>query len=976
MLTDIFGPVITTLTQGGDPNSQQISASIIATMFNSFNTGILAVAGIIVGYVALMGVANTANDGEAFGKAWSTWWTPARIIYGGGAMLPTTSGYSIGQIIVFTIALWAIGFANTIYTAAFTMSVVTPTGLISGINQPGAFFGLRDFAKNYLQASYCAHAANAIYNPSGGSGSVNFENYSTYGQADYTSANGGYSNAVTKIQDRGSGFVDAGQGACGVVTLSTYTAQIANEQSSTNSGTTTTTSTDPMGQALENLHQTVQGYKVQAAISLMQNIDSWVATWPNTANDPGWSNVNSSQFNTYVSQAENQVATQLAQAAQNTSSTTNSGLQTYVQAMTVGGWVTAGGWFQRVGQLRGQFTGIMADPVGNVTPPAINEFPTGDAGTPELDNSIEAVINAINQKADMHATVGCSSSSSASNCNGVSSADLDLSGALPKSVKDLNVATLRSSLDGKMSTWINYQMGTMVSIVTGANTQGVNGASTTPLCGTAGQIGGALNRMKCVGDYLTVIHGTMLAADGTFKVALTAVRVTADALSTEVLGNKVDTADMGTAGWDLYIQWLAPLIGGLIAKTAHLAFLFGVFLPSLPYLLFMMVVAGWILSVLMAALAVTLWMCMHMTPERTFVGSQSQGYLLLLSLFARPALAVIGLIAAFIVSDPIINYIATSFFQMRAAVVSSTGTVGWFAQFESFTWWFEMFGIVLLPVLYLVFGLPQALPGHVLEWIGGGVRDLGETNAQHQIRGGYDAMSMRGKLMPGMGGVGALTGPGPQQGGGPPRRLGGGSQSPGGSIDDDSGGGGGPGPSGSGGGGRRQSAVNVGPQGVTSAVNAGPDGYNPPAQNPAGASRNKGSYSEGLGTAIGRGLVLGSMAAGRSAARVGAAAFGADASPVNVGSAIRQSASDMGGAFRQASQDGQAAIRDGVGATLKNIRGGGSGGANTEPVNVASSAATGPATTPAPPISPAPSAAAGAHADGSVRSAPPPERAS
>jgi conjugal transfer/type IV secretion protein DotA/TraY len=47
-----------------------------------------------------------------------------------------------------------------------------------------------------------------------------------------------------------------------------------------------------------------------------------------------------------------------------------------------------------------------------------------------------------------------------------------------------------------------------------------------------------------------------------------------------------------------------------------------------------------------------------MTPDRTFVGSQSQGYLLLLSLFARPALAVVGLFAAMLVSDPIIDFIA------------------------------------------------------------------------------------------------------------------------------------------------------------------------------------------------------------------------------------------------------------------------------------------------------------------------------
>lgn len=912
MLEHIFGPIITTITQGGDPNSQQMSANILATMFYTFNTGLLAVAGIIVGYVALMGVANTANDGEAFGKSWSSWWTPARIIYGGGMLLPTTSGYSIAQIVVFTIALWGIGLANSIYNAAFTMSVVSPSGLISGVNQPGAFFGLRDFAKNYLEASYCAHAANVIYNPAGGGsagGAVDFESYSAHGQPDYTTSNGGYSNAVTKIMDRGSGFVDAGQGACGIVTLSTYTAQTQNAQSSTSGSTTT--SSDPMGLAMENLHQTVQGYKVQATQTLMQNLDAWVATWPNTANDPGWSSVDSSKFNTYVSQAENQVAMELAQAAQNTTSTTNNALQDYVQAMTIGGWATAGGWFQRVGQLRSQFAGTMADPVGTVTPPTINAFPVGDAGTPELANSIAAVINAINQKADIHATVGCSGSSS-SNCNGVSGADLDLSGALPRSVKDMSVASIQASLDNKVSSWMNNQMAMLVSMVTGANTQGVGGFNnSTPYCGTAGQLGGSLNRMKCVGDYLTVIHGTLLASDGVLKVSLTTLRVAAAALSTKVLGTGLDASTMGTAVWDLYIQWLAPLIGNIIGKTGDLAFLFGVFLPSLPYLLFMMVVAGWVLSVLMTSLAMPLWMCLHMTPERSFIGSQDRGYLLLLSLFARPALAVIGLIAAFLVSDPIINYIATSFFQMRAAIVSSTGTVGWFAQFETFFWWFEMFGIVLIPVIYMIFGLPQALPGHVLEWIGGGVRDLGETGAQSAIGGGHGRLASMGKTLPGTGGVSALL---TQQGGGnsgPGSGGGGGNRSPGGGggIGGGSGGGGG---LGGGSGGRRQSAaINVGPQGVTSSVNAGPDGYNPPSPTQAGRGGHKGTISEGLGT------MAGSVLAGRG--------------------------------FKQAAKDGASAIQNGVGATVRNMRGG---------------------ATPASPVAPVPNA--NAQAEGSVRPEPSP----
>jgi hypothetical protein len=53
------------------------------------------------------------------------------------------------------------------------------------------------------------------------------------------------------------------------------------------------------------------------------------------------------------------------------------------------------------------------------------------------------------------------------------------------------------------------------------------------------------------------------------------------------------------------------------------------------------------------------------------------------------------------------------------------------------------FGIVLLPVLYMIFGL-NALPDRVLAWLVG-VQDLGATHAASNIRGGV-AMAQCSKL--------------------------------------------------------------------------------------------------------------------------------------------------------------------------------------------------------------------------------------
>ena len=46
---------------------------------------------------------------------------------------------------------------------------------------------------------------------------------------------------------------------------------------------------------------------------------------------------------------------------------------------------------------------------------------------------------------------------------------------------------------------------------------------------------------------------------------------------------------------------------------------------------------------------------------------------------------------------------------------------------------------LLIPVLQMCFGLPQILPGAVLQWIGAGISDLGESGATGKLQSGLAA---------------------------------------------------------------------------------------------------------------------------------------------------------------------------------------------------------------------------------------------
>lgn len=878
MLGRIFGPVIDSLVKGTDPNTVEASANILATMFGFFNSGILIIGSLIVSYVAVMGVTNTANDGEAMGKSWSSLWTPVRIVAGGAVLLPTASGFSFIQLIVLMFSLWGIGFANGTYKAGMAIGVLSADGVVQGVNQAGNFYGLRDFARQYIAVSYCAKAANAIYS---GAAPGQVPQVMPKSEVDGRQAADkrvnvdGRLESTFLLKDRNSVTnLAGGQPFCGTVKLSTYVAQ---------------SKSDATAQALEKVRQEVQGEKIDAAGYLMRDLDNWVQSWPVSINDAGWGNVDSDRFNEIVERWEEHVATSLVSEITNEQGDVDSGLKDFLKTLTEDGWAAAGGWFQRVGMVRGQIAGVLAEPVGSVGAPSLVGLPV-DARYQLLSNSVTTVTETINKKSEEKETYTQAKTTKPE----------DFASLIPKDPKtDINVGSLRADMDSKMSSFVNGMMLNVVEIATGAGSNGQ-----TPLCGTAGQMGGSLNRMKCVGDYLSVARAGILLADVAIKTTTTAVRLLAGTVSAaKVLGNGLEADKIVTPLWDWVLEVPVKQLALMASYIEPLAFYFGVFLPSLPYTLFMIVFVGWVLAVLQSIIAAPLWAVMHMTPDRTFVGSQTQGYLLLLSLFARPALAVLGLFAAVLVSDPVIDYIAKGFFAMRGAVVKSTGGVSVIAEFLTFGWWFMVFGLTLLPVLYMIFGLPQTLPDQVLRWIGAGIGDLGETNATGQMRGGIAAAG--GSI----GGSGSGMRLGHSQGKLPPPD----GSSPGGGP-----GGGRPG-GGPGGGGSRSGSA-----GKPALVNANGQGVGGPASGDSGARAQAASAgnrtlgekrSEAAGVALGRAVAGSTAATGRTLRRAGNVALSAGRAGV---SSFREAGSaSLAGRMREGVATGVLTAGAGLASTAR-----------------------------------------------------------
>lgn len=167
---------------------------------------------------------------------------------------------------------------------------------------------------------------------------------------------------------------------------------------------------------------------------------------------------------------------------------------------------------------------------------------------------------------------------------------------------------------------------------------------------------------------------------------------------------------------------LAPLMYAILAA----GFIMAYFLPMMPFIVIALSVVGWLVAVVEAIVSVVLWAVMHFSPGGdTFMGSQEKGYLLIMSVFMRPVLIIIGLCIGLVLLYPV-SWFVGQFFSIAVSSVQGQSFVTGLAGFIAMTY---IYIIVMFNAIKLCLGLPQTLPSEVMTWVGGFVKDFGETNA-------------------------------------------------------------------------------------------------------------------------------------------------------------------------------------------------------------------------------------------------------
>ena len=137
----------------------------------------------------------------------------------------------------------------------------------------------------------------------------------------------------------------------------------------------------------------------------------------------------------------------------------------------------------------------------------------------------------------------------------------------------------------------------------------------------------------------------------------------------------------------------------------------------MPFLLWILAVFGYFVTVVIAIIAAPLWALAHMRMDGEGIApaAAQQGYQLLLRLFLTPPLMIVGFFAAMAVFRAVSALVGTGIYYLLSSF--SGHPVFWLAAIAVMT---VLTVAVFLIVIERSFSLVTSLPAAVSEWIGGG----------------------------------------------------------------------------------------------------------------------------------------------------------------------------------------------------------------------------------------------------------------
>ncbi|WP_349432838.1 DotA/TraY family protein (plasmid) [Methylomarinum sp. Ch1-1] len=213
------------------------------------------------------------------------------------------------------------------------------------------------------------------------------------------------------------------------------------------------------------------------------------------------------------------------------------------------------------------------------------------------------------------------------------------------------------------------------------------------------------------------------------------------------------------AGTKAVVNELGSFVIAATLPIFILALFLTYYLPSIPFILWMSAVAGWLILVCETVVAAPIWAAAHAIPEGEGIAGQhgKQGYMLFLNVLLRPMLMVVGLLFGFVLILFVSKLLGEGLEIFFLGLNAETFIVGPMTFLAMLT----ITGLILIVLTHKMFGLITHLPENTMRWIGGGGQQLGEQQDESRMRAIFAAAVhqgsgglKRGPTPPGPGGAG------------------------------------------------------------------------------------------------------------------------------------------------------------------------------------------------------------------------------
>lgn len=705
--------------------------------------------------ISLTALLRSAQDGEAFGKDAKKTTIVSRLLYSIIMLLPTASGYCFIQVVAIGMSLWSNNVANTINNRTTGEALVASAGLADTKDKNRDIYGFRENAPVILRQLHCVHVLNKEFynlppetgrwswgtaynlNPKPGISKVQTEAKKTY--IDKTKANSNNWTQYSFSYVLGDRYLEMGglqEPICGSISVSVANPiAVENELSQIPLYKIRQKDQQKINVALGTLQAKIQKSRINMYNAFFDDIDRWYVAYDVKADatesegsfpisKPAMDAFNTIVDN-YISKSHEEVSGIL------TSDNGYSAVQQVVSSINQRGWMMAPEARIKVSQFQSAVQGYITQPLHTLSPPTLNStILSNSKGEAVHNTTMVAMDNAVG--------------SLTTNEKWVAAGDIRNSKNLVSFSADGGESSKLQNIDNKFatywSTWATNISKTLVMYVL-VGSQGDNSVMDTSQTNTTPQRmyrdTNIIRNIQDAGEFILTAKSVAQASILGLKIAVIGVK--AGKISVTWIPGFGKSADAAVEVLEYTVENLiAPVLAKLISALTVIGLWMAVIIPYMPMIFFGLACVGWLVHLLYAICGLPLWALMHMIPERTFVGSQTQGYVTILTLFMRPIFIVVGYWMAEITIGPALIFVTDMFFSFQGTMslaYSSTAFSAIYTELITFVYKFGVYLFVVTSVMYLIYGLVFSVADQVQQWIGSGLNggQWGESNSKEAL---------------------------------------------------------------------------------------------------------------------------------------------------------------------------------------------------------------------------------------------------